>query len=69
MWRGVDTIVLSTPAYKKCEAIPRRACIEGSQTFVSLTSRLRSNQKDRPQVDLRLHEKGNSDSHGATPVY
>ena len=37
---------LRTPTSQKCAAIPRRAHIQGSYTFVSLTSRLESDNEE-----------------------
>jgi len=36
---------LRTTSSKNCEAVPRRARIEESQTFVSFNSRLKSNKE------------------------
>jgi hypothetical protein len=42
-----------TPASQKREAVPRRARIQGSQTFVSLNSRMIKETKDLEGVALR----------------
>ena len=37
---------LRTPDSRKCEAVPRRARIEGAKTLVSLNSRLEINREE-----------------------
>jgi len=36
---------------QKCAAVPRRARIQGSQTFVSLNSRLESNKEEEEEEE------------------
>ena len=45
---GLDFI---TNASHKCEAAPRRARFSGSETFVSLNSRLESNQEEEGEKE------------------
>ena len=42
----VSVLNLRTTTSQKCEALPRRARIEGSQTCVSADSRLESNKEE-----------------------
>ena len=42
----VSVLNLRTATSQKCEALPRRARIEGSQTCVSADSRLESNKEE-----------------------
>jgi hypothetical protein len=61
--------VVKTTTSQKCAALPRRA----HRLCVSLNSRLESNQEgdleEHFEVDVRLPENGNSNSHGARPVH
>ena len=43
-------MISTTTTSQKCEAVPRRARIDGSQTFVSLNSRLDSNEEEEEEV-------------------
>ena len=42
---------LRTTTSQKCAAVPRRARIEGSYSFVSLNSRLESNKEEKKPRD------------------
>jgi len=44
----------STTTPQKCEAVPRRACIQGSQISVSLNSRIESNTKQVKKMGVRV---------------
>ena len=41
---------LRTTTWQKCEAIPRRARIQGAHTFVSLNSRLESHKEEEEKI-------------------
>ena len=43
---GTVLVLRTTTTSQKCEAVPRRARISGSWTFVSLNSRLESNKEE-----------------------
>ena len=43
LWIRVE----GTTSSRKCEAVPRRACIQGSYTFASLNSRLESDNNKK----------------------
>jgi len=63
----------STPAgagASKCEAVPRRARIQGSSTFASLNSRLESNDEEEKGVSLGIQSRvvGRDDSGHPTRV-
>jgi len=45
-------IPVSSRQYSICEAVPRRAHIAGSQTFVSLNSRLESNKEEQEEYSI-----------------
>ena len=54
----VCSLDLGTTTVQKCAVLPRRARIEGSETFVSLNSRLKRNkeQKEGEEEVIRYEE-------------
>jgi len=50
-------MISTTTTAQKCEAVPRRARIDGSQTFVSLNSRLDSNEDEEDQHPTNVLEE------------
>ena len=44
--RGLGFRVKNTTTLQKCAVVPRRARVQGSQTFVSLNSRLENNEEE-----------------------